>query len=305
MIKILNNNYYNFFKPQVNKPKLSEKINKIFWVAIGTWSSYSLIDAGLANFLGLETLIHGTGPLGYFGISLNGANVKYGGGKNGSSSALNVDQFITNSKNHFYVFKDSENFNFTKFITVKCYAMFSGSTTFDSQDSTFFNKIIKKIIGATLGLFTPNLKFRFKPEDILDCKSSCRFKNDPDDYAQRAYRTSQNISNMHLGIMGSISQGINSKTFSRIIANPKKSFLGFLMIATGTLVAKATYRYYKDPIIKEENSYLKNLKIKIINLIYKPEKISCLQNLEIKIVDSIKKYSSPKAAFIIVLLNTI
>ncbi len=45
--------------------KKISQLSQSFWGALGAWSVYSLIDAGLARFLALETLTHGTGPLLY------------------------------------------------------------------------------------------------------------------------------------------------------------------------------------------------------------------------------------------------
>src|SRR5690242_19132536 len=68
-----------------SRSDLINKVNSAFWSGLGCWSLYNLIDSGLSRFFALETLTHGTGPLGFIGIHINGANPHYGGGNMGSS----------------------------------------------------------------------------------------------------------------------------------------------------------------------------------------------------------------------------
>ncbi len=63
--------------------------------------AYSLFDSGLANILGLETLRHGTNPINYLGIRLNGGDPDHGGKASGSKYGLGT-------KNYFHIFKDNE-----------------------------------------------------------------------------------------------------------------------------------------------------------------------------------------------------
>jgi len=246
--------------------KISTRINKLFWKIIGVWCTYKLVDSGLSHFLALETLIHGTGPLGFLGISLNGADPIYGGGDTGSSVGIGLDHHITNSKNYFHVFRDSglENLPFTAeiipsvhllgpitMIYAKVHAVGSAMAVFGYPTAEGISKALRLCAGIVCGVLTPTLKFRFKPEAILNCISSCRFEKDPD-YHGCAYRTAQPISSTHLGIMGSLSQGIGSGTLSRMANNPRKVLEGAAFLLTAFFVARATYRYLNTSSSQEE-----------------------------------------------------
>ena len=64
---------------------------------------YHLLDSGWANVLGVETLRHGTDPVGYMNIRIKGGSPYYGGKYRGS----NPHGFGENTEGFFYVFKDS------------------------------------------------------------------------------------------------------------------------------------------------------------------------------------------------------
>lgn len=70
MIHPFKNKYFNYFK-----------------TGLGCLAAYQTADLGLAWFLGLDVLTHGTSPTGYIGISLNGANPFHGGGSFGACAA--------------------------------------------------------------------------------------------------------------------------------------------------------------------------------------------------------------------------
>lgn len=237
---------------------LKAKINRAFWAGLGCWSTYNLADAGLARLFALETLTHGTGPLGYIGISLNGADPNYGGGKTGSSVVAH-SFYVEKSKNFFYVFKDTE-FNEAPcndtLIPILCstlgnqilarrHAVLSGMANFGY--STVYNtgNAVQGVLGALAGFFTPTLKFRFIPEEVVKCNEGCRFEDDPD-YNRAAYRTSQAIKPHHLGFSGTISQGINAQMFNRMYNNPAKVLLGIALLGAAGIMAKKTYRYIKS-----------------------------------------------------------
>lgn len=236
--------------------KLITKINKVLWLILGCWSAYSLFDAGLSRLFALETLNHGTGPLGYIGISLNGADPNFGGGHTGSSAGVGDADYIRNSQRQFHVFKDTA---FTEFcewddlktlcitlgnhILPRMHAVFSGMANFGYSRVYMTGGLGNAVIGAISGLFTPTLNFRFKPEDVLNCTSACFFENDPD-YSNAAYRTTMPISATRLGIIGSLTQGIDANMLSRMCASPWKVVLGVALIGTAALVARKTYQYY-------------------------------------------------------------
>jgi len=217
--------------------------------------------------LGLETLIHGTGPLGYLGISLHGGNPSHGGNSIGSSAGFESYGYLKNSKNLFHVFKDSELSLYESGDELKFYgynlpveplisfqgrehAALSGMAHFNYANAAGMKKKIAGVVGRISGLICPNLKFRFKPEVILNCGKLCLFEDDPD-YGGVAYRTRQHISRFHLGITGSLFQGINSGTVDRMAGNPGKVLLGIGLLATGAYIGRATYRYiHAEPVNK-------------------------------------------------------
>lgn len=235
---------------------LISKIKRVFWGGMGVWGTYNLIDSGLARFFALETLTHGAGPLGYIGISLNGADPNYGGGKTGSSVAFGQDYLIRNSKNYFHVFKDSAFSGtfcdstpvpmlcntFANQLLPRYHAILSGMANFGYSAANKSGNLVQGAIGAVSGFLTPTLKFRFTPEEVINCSDTCRFEDDPD-YNRAAYRTSKAINATHLGITGCLSQGINSGTFDRMSDNPGKVLLGITLLGTAALVARTTYRY--------------------------------------------------------------
>lgn len=240
---------------KTNIDKKTSQLTRGFWGAIGAWSVYNLIDIGLARFFALETLTHGTGPLGYIGISLYGADPAYGGGNTGSSVTLGNAGYVRNSKNYFHVYRDSaitspcEGFDrsvchFLPILTARVHAMGSGMANFGSSTTEGVNKAIRSAIGGIAGLLTPTLKFRFKPEAVLNCNESCRFQNDPD-YGGLAYRTAEAIPSSHLGITGSLTQGIDSEMLSRMTNNSEKVLLGCAMLGAALITARATYQYLK------------------------------------------------------------
>lgn len=230
---------------------------------MGVWATYNLVDSGLSRFLALETLTHGTGPFGYIGINLNGADPNFGGNSLGSRAATNSYNSMKSSKNYFHVFKDSEiseTCNTTR-IPLLCNAYFNelfprlhaiaaGAGNLSNNSYETILDLIKAGTGAVTGFLTPTLKFRFKQDDILNCNDSCIFENDPY-YSNLAYRTSTAIPPTHLGILGSLSQGIHANTLHDMAAQPDKVIIGVLLLGTAILIGKKTYDYYYTPIKQE------------------------------------------------------
>ncbi len=252
---------YNLISNPFLSPEAKNKISRIFWISLACWSVYNLVDSGLAHFLALETLPHGTGPLGYIGINLFGADPNYGGGSTGSSAGTGHEPHLSNSKNFFYVFKDSEfptdNHSILEQVVEygnllpRLHAILSGMGTcgYTLNDGT--QNLARGIVGGALGFLTPTLKFRFTPDAVICGGKSCRFQND-ECYGNVAYKTAQPISAIHLGITGSLTQGINSNFWQRIASHPKKVAFGVALLTTAAIVAKLTYSYINSPPQKIE-----------------------------------------------------
>jgi hypothetical protein len=242
-------------KDLLEKHTLIKKINYLFWTMLGWGCTYNLLDAGLSRFLALETLTHGASPMGYFKISLEGADPRLGGMGHGSSAgmrkigdkylAMQADICMRNSKNFFHLFKDSgpefkgsmtlsllSRMNIFNKICPKLHAMLSGIASAGN---------IPNKVGGVLGFITPTLKFRFTPEQVR----SGRFEDDPD-YIGLAWRTALPISTKHIGITGSILQGIGQGTISRMRAHPLKVLRGMALLGAAVWVGKRTYSYMKS-----------------------------------------------------------
>jgi len=235
---------------QDSNPTVSPELNQntvyknVFQTALAMSAAYNLFDEGLSKILCLETLRHGTGPLGYFGIYRNGADPSKGGNQNGSSYAGANEAYIRDSENYFHVFKDSEfsinpsqDFQNTnqgamisilKIILPRYHAMLSGMASFGHSSKHLKNLTFPAVIGATVGLATPTIKFRFTPESTYG--NDTIFEND-DDYYGFAYKTREAISIKHIGMIGTLSQGINRRMFSRMKSNPLKVAHGASLIA--------------------------------------------------------------------------
>lgn len=226
---------------------------------------YALFDEGLANLLGLEILRHGTSLHNYVSIMTDGANPNFGGSEVGSSmghSGFDKDHhYVKSSKDYFHVFKDSDARVQAETVieegpsgkrsrkcgpegcegVINCmgpliaqtavrampmyHAALSGyaSANSDSSDRSCAAKTMR-IAGSVLGFFTPTLRFKFTPERVKQV-----FENDPD-YDNLAFRTRLKIGPEHIGITGSLAQGLNCGLFHRIGQNPGKFLLGLIQL---------------------------------------------------------------------------
>lgn len=161
---------------------------------------------------------------------------------------------MQNSKNFFHVFKDSEDCGIPSYplpcsvrrtLSPRIHAVYSGMSNFGSTHQN--PDIIGSVVGGIAGFFTPTIKFRFTPEELFNCTTSCIFENDPD-YGFMAYRTHEPISASRIGMTGSMTQGINASMFARMQANPGKVAIGVALLDAAVLMARKTYRYAKSPL---------------------------------------------------------
>jgi hypothetical protein len=210
---------------------------------------YSLLDDGITNVLGLETLRHGTSPFNYVSIRLFGGDPNHGAKRTGSTHGWMQD----NTENYFYVLKDSEysptiNYQslstlakiitFPFFIKGIGYRIFSRQHTFFSSYNTTAqllpsnssylaikcSRVFLGIFGGLVGLcITPTLRFRFSTID------SQELENDSN-YHGIAYRTKHKVEAWRIGLLGSIITGINLGWFARAKAHPLKVLTGVAQI---------------------------------------------------------------------------
>ncbi len=239
---------------QTAKKNASSVVSKTIAIVktmVGVWSTYNLVDTGLARVLALETLAHGTGPLGYIGIFLNGADPNYGGVDFGSSAGYGSAEFMENSRNFFHVFRDSTfDARFTvlslpyRIGTPKLHSILSGMATFNRCSIAESYKQIASLVGGIFGALTPILKFRYTLEEVMQCTHSFCLEDDPN-YRGWAYRTPNVMSASRLGITGSLLHGIDSQIIDRMAADPVKVISGVGLLVLAAVTARKTYQYIK------------------------------------------------------------
>ncbi len=259
------------------------KSNRAFWISLGGLTTYKLFDVGLAYFLGLEILSHGTNPISYININLNGADPRYGGTPTGASYIYPNDDFgfIHSSKGYFHVAYSLSNVNLSwlfayikrhpqlildpdlwlVIVSPRQFPLFSSMSYLNSLTGHRTNQNLVLLDRAStsplasnnpclviaaviMGLCTPLLKFKFMPESICAGENN-RFEFDNDWLF--AYKTKYHIGPSQLGITGSITQGIDRRTFQRMQDRPVQSCIGALLLGMAGRIGVKTYRYYKLP----------------------------------------------------------
>lgn len=274
-----------------------------FYFGLALKTAYHLFDDGLSRLLALETLTHGTGPYGYIGINLRGADPNFENPLYPSTRARVNATFLDSSKRYFYLFKDTdfrtkicfaddqticENTRkilpYVKYLYPKQYAMQSGMKTFNL---TSLSPTANSFLGEITGLMTPTLKFRFPLEEVQCVEADgrepepnqcarCRFEEDPD-YNGLAYRTSEPISPLHLGVTGSLSQGLNAKMFSRMAKNPSKVYYGGFLCLQALAVGRLSLQILTQPLpslfrlpqsVRERASQVKCISLLFAGVIY-------------------------------------
>lgn len=194
---------------------------------------------GLSDFLGLETLRHGTSIQNYISIRLNGADPMLGGSDIGATIGFGEKRYKKGAKGYFFVTKDSEAYVkalgtlasqlFNRCISSRIYCGLSAKTTISGTG--FHKTLLRILIIAFNVIFVPTLKFRFLPEDIPG-----RFENDPDNRCIKdpnkglAYRTKQLISTDHIGLKGILTQGLQGNIWARMKAHPIKICWGLVKL---------------------------------------------------------------------------
>lgn len=222
---------------------------------------YHAADEGLAKFMCLETLRHGTNPISNLWIRVRGGLPSYGGGERGSTHPCHGKSLkLKNCESHFYIFKDTEFsferlkndgiqklfYTFTKRLLPRVHATLAGVSLFsDFTNYRILNFSLKAFGGITSFFLSPTLRFRFSKIDAE------RLENDPD-YGQSAYRTRQIVEPWRLGILGSILTGVNFSWFSRVKNNPQRVLIGAILLASSAAIA----RYGISTIIKQPRWFI-------------------------------------------------
>jgi len=219
-------------------PQATQVISKIGLSGIAKIAFlYTLYDDALANILALETNRHGTSIYSYAKIHLQGAKVRYGGHV--------ADYYQSHSQNRVFVFEDhasffgSKGFTFAlkdRLSTHSCamgYSQGAYEALLNNGMNFLYSKgvpqsilrtfsIPKSILSVAFGVLSPVVKFRFTAEQLQR-----DFK--PDDKGCALY-TEKDISVTHLGISGSLIQGVNFSVFKRIYRKPTQFLLGCVQL---------------------------------------------------------------------------
>lgn len=191
---------------------------------------YSLIDCGIANVLCVETLRHGTDPVAYINIRLNGTDRKY--------DESTVGRLTPRIHQRTYILK--EDCDWIHSIWPRFFAFTSGVRRCDSLMSSFPKPIrnISSCVGGVIScVLTPTINFRFRKDEITQDRFELDrgFIGAPDDITP-AYCTKFKIEAWRIGVLGSILSGVDNNLFHRIKNNPMRFVKGLTQV-TGAALA--------------------------------------------------------------------
>lgn len=191
---------------------------------------YQLYDSAIANMLCLDTLRHGTSLSSVVRINLQGAKPEMS-----PSSLIRVVSLYTDfdDKSHSLGKKITAKLFtplFTTYYSIRANARDFGSHL--PEPTAPLGKVLYLVIefiaSVALGIFSPTVKFRFTPEEREE-----RFlvdKGDDDAKGSGSLYTTDEIETSHLGISGSLRQGLNSSLVGRIKTHPGKFVLGLAQL---------------------------------------------------------------------------
>lgn len=261
---------------------LFQKISHIFWTVINalrtllhliTLPIFTLLDEGLANVLGLQSLRHGTCLTNYVSILTDGGDPSHGGKASGSAvggqAVMGKDQaerYSQECKDYFHVFRDSDFSQFSRvystsfgedgevvseetlqkketttckalLMRVSVYILPLMHTTFSGMGTLVSPE--SKGCMATAGRVAGAVLNFFTPTirfKYTDTEVKDRFELDPD-YSGVALRTKHKVEPWRIGIMGSLAVGLNLGIFKRIFDHPLKFLLGVIEIIAAVALA--------------------------------------------------------------------
>lgn len=217
---------------------------------------YHLYDSALANILALDTCRHGTSLPGYVNIFFNGGKInRAGSAETAYLETYSSDQYWIKQRKKanigkIYVWNDSRSSELFLAKAQKCLPISPGALKFRNfiytvtwplgKRSASFRfsaqaniallpagkivGMISHVVGFLLTFVTPTVKYRFTPQELAK-----KFENDPD-LPGMAQRTSSDISPTHLGISGSLIQGLNFGILGRIKNKPGTFALGCVQL---------------------------------------------------------------------------
>lgn len=225
---------------------MTQMTNRI-WDSLTTFWPIELIDSGLADVLCLKTYEHGTSPSSYNSILKYGVDPSFGGsgGKtalDNTQKSLNGEQIQSETRTlgNFYVVDHQSQSSFScyslgslakKYTLARSYAIVSSISDLQEHSTSIF----RKVAGFFLGQAVPTIKLRFTQQDSLN-------KFNPDSIHEdgvAAYTTSK-ITTDHIGLSGTLIQGLNKSLAQRIKQNPAQFTLGILKIIAAIAIVTAT-----------------------------------------------------------------
>jgi hypothetical protein len=218
------------FAARFSQLSWKEKLSRFVYGTLGFHSAFHLLDNGLANFLALDILKHGTSIKAYISIFFRGADPKMGGSNQGVYSPGSP-----NCTNQFYVMPNSAKSPITAINSIyvpAAYTHMASATMLGHKAGDGGS-----LKAALLGFCTPTLRFKFRPEDV----KTPRFEET--NRVTGALYTTHSISPGRLGIFGSLRQGIGLSMFRRMARHPHKVLGGIAMIGGAAYIAKRTYTY--------------------------------------------------------------
>lgn len=247
------------------------------------YSLYKLWESAISHLLALHRLRHGTSPINYVKIQMQGLVPEKASQSHGEATYLSmkISQNISEPRETLvYVMKDQSSkpyeckkkkictkyalFSFTKRIDPREYAYQSGAAMLASKKNSPLLNQVFMIVGGILGFFTPTLLFHFDPKEMSI------FESDPW-IGCIALRTKEVISAKRLGLLGALRIGLNGRVLSRIQEDPKNALFGLVQLVAAigmTLTCfKSTNTYlYPD---RSHSSFGKILaKLAIIHAIF-------------------------------------
>jgi hypothetical protein len=254
---------------QVNHNFTDSKMNTIakytFWtIAILFDPIIDFFTQGLSDFLGLETLRHGTSLRNYLSIRVNGSNPSLGG--TGASVTVGMQNSIQLSKNYFFVAKDNDSALINhenperEFLEKAAGTIFShtlnrnisprlycglASYSYPLGKERTRNNIVLRICNIFLNLiivpvsliFVPTVKFRFTSTEIANPSSQTAidFEEDPENRGSDrdrglAYKTANKIGTDRIGLLGIINYGLSGNIKKRMSQKPVKTLWGLIKL---------------------------------------------------------------------------
>lgn len=201
---------------------------------------YQLLDSGLANFLALETIRMGTSLPTYIKIQAKGGKFNRGS-----------------------TCKDPT--NLTKILNNRGAIFIESAETTLSHFPKDHKSLFIKIFALLAGAIQPVIKVRYSDSDegIMKILKKKTTTDDHDSYFYVLERkpSAWSIKTSHLGITGSLRQGINSSIFQRISQKPGKFTLGCAqLIAAIALTCIYCGIRTGSPLINHSLTVLSNFK---------------------------------------------